>query len=322
VNDRAQTRPSVVALTTWTLLVWVAACGRGTDAKNPTVETGAKVARTAPQNLGPWFAAPESALYDAEQDVYFVSNINGGPLDKDDNGYISRIRPDGGGNQPNWIDGARPDITLNAPKGMAITGGDLWVADIDVVRRFDRRSGAPRGEVAIPGSLFLNDIDAAPDGTLYVSDTGIALDSSGPVPKGADAIYRIAPDGKVEKILEGEELHQPNGVAVVGDQIWVVTYGDKELFQIVDGKKQVAGTLPKGQLDGLLHLADGSFLISSWEASGIYGGPAAGPFELVVQNVPAPADIGFDSKRGLLLVPHLMENQVTLHPIAVTPKPD
>ena len=35
--------------------------------------------------------APESALWDREGDQYLVSNINGTPLAKDNNGFISRV---------------------------------------------------------------------------------------------------------------------------------------------------------------------------------------------------------------------------------------
>src|SRR5256886_1138508 len=41
------------------------------------------------------FLTPESVLHDPAQDIYFVSNINGGPTAKDNNGFISRVRPDG-----------------------------------------------------------------------------------------------------------------------------------------------------------------------------------------------------------------------------------
>ena len=45
----------------------------------------------------------------------------------------------------------------------AIAGDYLYVADLTVIRRFDRRTGAPRGEFAIPGATFLNDVVAAED---------------------------------------------------------------------------------------------------------------------------------------------------------------
>jgi len=40
------------------------------------------------------FLAPESVLHDTAQDIYFVSNINGSPTAKDNNGFISRVRPE------------------------------------------------------------------------------------------------------------------------------------------------------------------------------------------------------------------------------------
>ncbi|HLU47138.1 MAG TPA: hypothetical protein VK116_03610, partial [Planctomycetota bacterium] len=90
---------------------------------------------------------PESALHDPVADVYLISNINGSPFGEDGKGYIARIAPDGEILVEKWIDGETADTTLNAPKGMAIVGDVLWVADVNVVRRFDRESGAPRGEV-------------------------------------------------------------------------------------------------------------------------------------------------------------------------------
>jgi hypothetical protein len=45
-------------------------------------------------------AIPESVLYDAAADVYLVSNINGSPLEKDNNGYISIFTPDGKAGAP------------------------------------------------------------------------------------------------------------------------------------------------------------------------------------------------------------------------------
>ena len=41
------------------------------------------------------FKAPESALLDEARGVLYVSNVNGNPTDKDGNGYISKLSPDG-----------------------------------------------------------------------------------------------------------------------------------------------------------------------------------------------------------------------------------
>ncbi|MCY4074567.1 MAG: hypothetical protein OXH04_03950, partial [Acidobacteria bacterium] len=86
-------------------------------------------------------ATPESAVHDPEADVYLVSNINGGPGDVDDNGFITRLSPDGTITHLKWIDGEDPAVTLHAPKGSAIHGDRFYVADIDTVRVFDRTTG-------------------------------------------------------------------------------------------------------------------------------------------------------------------------------------
>jgi hypothetical protein len=95
--------------------------------------------------------------------------------------------------------------------------------------------------------------------------------------------------------------------------LWVVSFGANELYQIDHGKKTNVVTLPKGSLDGLVLLDDGTFLVSSWEGKAVYRGPATGPFQTVLDNVNAPADIGYDSKRNRLLVPHFMDSIVTIH---------
>ena len=81
------------------------------------------------------FAAPESAYYDAASNSVFVSSINGQILDKDGNGYISRLSPDGKVVTAKWVTG------LNGPKGLRSVGGTLWVADIDEVVGIEIASG-------------------------------------------------------------------------------------------------------------------------------------------------------------------------------------
>ncbi len=70
----------------------------------------------------PGFSKPESVLHDSTQDIYFVSNVNGSPTAKDNNGFISRVRPDGAIENLKFIEGGRAGVTLNAPKGLALSG--------------------------------------------------------------------------------------------------------------------------------------------------------------------------------------------------------
>jgi hypothetical protein len=134
-------------------------------------------------------------------------------------------------------------------------------------------------------------------------------------PTGTDAVYRITRDGNVESIASGEELNGPNGVLVSDAGVWVVTFNSNELYRLVDGEKSDVVTLPAGGLDGIALAADGQLLISSWEGSAVFRGPATGPFEPVAENLASPADIGFDSKRNLLLIPLLQEDRVVISPL-------
>src|SRR5512134_222274 len=93
------------------------------------------------------FRTPESVRYDADLDIYFVSNIDGGMTTKDGNGFISRLGPDGALLDTAFIRGGVNGVVLNAPKGMVVVGDTLWVTDIDAVRAFDKRSGAPVASV-------------------------------------------------------------------------------------------------------------------------------------------------------------------------------
>src|SRR5207249_1150955 len=101
-----------------------------------------------------------SILYEPRSDVYLVSNINGDPTASDGNGFISRVAPDGRILELKWIDGAKPGVRLNGPKGMAVAGDTLYVSDITAVRMFDLRTGAPKDAVVILGSTFMNDLAA------------------------------------------------------------------------------------------------------------------------------------------------------------------
>lgn len=256
------------------------------------------------------FDTPESVIHDEQADVYLVSNIGGNPLEKDGNGFISRVTPEGKVQTLKWIDGSVKGTTLNAPKGMGLQGETLYVADIDVVRMFDRQTGKPKGEVKIKGATFLNDLAASGD-RLVVSDSGL---KAGFAPSGTDAVYELKA-GKAKPIVKDSSLFGPNGLALDGDDVWVAAYRAKTLSRINGGKVVESFDLPQGELDGLVRLADGTFLVSSWAAKAVYQGRPGSGFEPIVSGVEAPADIGHDAKRNQLLIPLFQKNAVEIHPL-------
>lgn len=307
-------RAAVPALTAFAL----AACG---GSPPESVEQAAPPAVAAPpaeiRVAGVGFATPESVLHDAAADVYLVSNINGSPLDLDGNGFISRLAPDGTVSELRWIDGAAEGVTLNAPKGMAIIGDTLYVADISVVRRFDRTTGEPLGEIAIPGATFVNDLAATRDGSLLVSDTGVVFGPEGAEDTGSAAVYLIDQGDVITTVATGPSLERPNGVldSTARDGLVVVPFGGSAVYLLdEDGERLDLAVLPAGGLDGVVETGDGRLLVSSWGGSAVYEvGPTAA-VRTLAENLPAPADLGYDAVRDLVLVPLFNDDAVVLLP--------
>jgi sugar lactone lactonase YvrE len=270
----------------------------------------------------PDFATPECVCYDAVADVYLVSNIHGALLDKDGNGFILRVSPEDG-TRTAWISADQTGVTLNAPKGMAIVGDVLWVSDIDVLRKFDRNSGAPMGEVAIAGATFLNDVTAGPDGSVYCSDSGLDAKFA---PTGTDAIWKVAVDGQVSALVKGVELGQPSGISAQKAGIYVVSWRDGTFYQIdYRGTRTDLGKAPHAQLDGLVRVeaaavgtdGDGGnkssspvWYSTSWQGNAIYRFAVTGGATALPVRLEQAADLCYDPKRNCLVIPMFGENRL------------
>jgi sugar lactone lactonase YvrE len=167
-----------VALATTGLFVAIACTAQQDEAPAAAAKPAPRDVNVAVAVVETGLSTPESVLWDATNNVWYVSNINGGPLQKDDNGYIVRLTADGAvKDSVPFINGTDADVTLHAPKGMALAGDTLWVADIDALRGFSVTTGRPVGEVSLAslGATFLNDVAVGGEGEVYVTDSGISL---------------------------------------------------------------------------------------------------------------------------------------------------
>lgn len=261
--------------------------------------------------------SPESALHDPLADVYLLSNVNGKFTAKDNNGFISRISPDGRVAELKWIEGGEAGVTLHGPAGITISGDTLFVADVDAVRLFGRQTGSPLGEWRVPGAVFLNDLSVGSDGAVYVTDTAIRPTPSGEMEEaGTDAVYRIDRSGSVSPVARDEALQRPNGVIATPEGVLVATFGADEIYRLgSDGNRTRVATLPMGQLDGLLRLPDGSLLVSSWKGKAVYRVGPGGDTTTVLRNATTPAGLGHDAARNRLLVPMVNLNRLVIQPL-------
>lgn len=258
------------------------------------------------------FATPESMEYYAAEDVYLVANINGSPFAKDDNGFISKVSPDGEVLELKWLDGESDHTALNAPKGMAILNNRLYIADIDRIRVFSLPDGQQLQDIPVQGSTFMNGLSAAGENSLYATDSGMA---PGFKPSGTEALYRIGTDGQVQKLKSGQ-LGHPNGVIADGDNIMMVTLGSGQAYFFDgQGETQAVMTLPFNRLDGLLKLADGRIITSSWAAKSIFAINNDYTVDTITDGLESPADLGYDSKRNRLLIPLFLKDEVVIYPL-------
>ncbi len=263
--------------------------------------------------------APESAVYDQNRDVYLVSNIGGSSGVADNNGYILVVDPANDNEAKRWASGEGDDgVTLNSPKGMAISNGVLWVADIDTMRRFYSATGKPLGDpIHIAGSTALNDVCAAPDGTVIVSDSGIG---SYFIPTFNDAIYRVFPDGTVETVVAPPDSRLPNGVFCESDgNVLVVNLLPWPWAKVSrvsgDGETTPVASLPKGVLDGIEKDDDGSLYVSSLCLDGVYRIKPDNKIEVVAEGIDSPADFALDKNRDLMILPSKDRNELHIIPL-------
>ncbi|HVH41756.1 MAG TPA: hypothetical protein VM925_05415 [Labilithrix sp.] len=289
------------------------------DAKRPPFAAGAPpllepVLKFLPAD---GLRGPASVIHDEASDVYLSSNVDGGPVDADGRAFISKLAPDGRKVLARWIEGGKNKVVLNAPRGMALRGDELYVADIDTVRIFDRRTGAPMDAVKIPGTKFLSDVTVAPDGSILVSDGGLSANAGGNdlEVSGTGTVYAIYRDRHVTNInfVAKETLASPTALFATPDRIWSVSSRTGELFWIdAHGKLNDIQKLPEGALEGIVAVGD-ELLVSSRAASAILRGRLNGKWRIAIGDVRSPADIGYDRTRRRVLVPLFTEDEVRIY---------
>lgn len=236
---------------------------------------------------------PESVLFDAGNQVLYVSNIDGKPDEKDGKGSIGKVDLDGKIIATDWVSG------LNAPKGMALINNMLWVADVDELACINIKSGRIVQHVKIAGAQFLNDVAADSKGTIYVSDSKTK---------------------KVHMVVKGrstvllDNLKGPNGVLVYNNEVYVLD--DGVLYKVGKGKLliKLAGGLD-GHTDGLENVQGNDFLVSGWMGV-IYYVKGDGSVEKMLdtreQKVNS-ADIGYDAKNRIVYVPTFLKNSIVAY---------
>jgi sugar lactone lactonase YvrE len=216
-------------------------------------------------------------------------------------------------------------LVLNEPLGSDISAGVLYLADRDggtnpndpvvsVVRRFDMKTGAPRGETRVEKSNGFNDLEATDDGTIYATQTG----AGGQNPDASTwQVWKITPKGEASIFIQGAPLRQPNGIAFdEKGNIVVVNIGNDEVLTFgQDGKLLKTENAAQAGNDGLVIMKDGTKYVSSVVNGGVSRIRPGKKAELIAQNIPNPASMCYDSGANQLVIPMNANNAMAFIPL-------
>lgn len=262
--------------------------------------------------------SPQSFLATPSGQTYFISNINGDPTQKDNNGFITKLDKEGKLIELEFIRGGRGDTILHAPKGMAIVGDILYVVDIDTLRGFDIDSGRAVATISITadpvGVATTGLTDVAYDGhrTLYVSDTD------------TNTIYRVDLANHsyaVSLLTRDDRLAGPRGLAVhprTGHLI-AVSWNEGSIIDITP--EGVVEVLVSNSffswrfknLDGVDFDTWGSMYVSDFTAGKVWRVTPDENFKVIAEYLPTPADISVDRTNHLILVPYIYGNAAEIN---------
>ncbi len=239
----------------------------------------------------------ESVYFDEQRNVLYVSCINGNPVEKDQNGFIAKVSPEGKIIVQKWITG------LNAPKGMGIIGNNLYVADIDRIVEINIDKSTVSKEYPVEGAKFLNDITTDPQGNVYVSDMATNI------------ILRLK-NGIVEQWLQDDQIKSPNGLCYENNDLLIGTSSGIYSVRISDKKFWLTVKI-SGGIDGLEADGQGNYIISDWKGKIQVVNSTDEP--VVLSNTTEEginaADIKYLPGKRLLYVPTFGDNRVMAYKV-------
>ena len=252
----------------------------------------------------PVLEVPECAHFNPADKLLYVSNVSGKPAEKNNKGFISTVDLTGKVVELKWATG------LNAPKGMAIHGNSLYVSDIDTLVQIDLKTGRIQKRYPAEGAVFLNDVAADADGTIYAGD------SSGENSR----LYRLH-QGKLESWLAAPDIERPNGLLMQGDRLLAGHGGDGTLYSIdLKTKKVTAIAKTDSGIDGLKPDGKGNYFTSNWKSRTAL--ITAEGKTIVLMDTAASkmnaADFEYLPDEELLIVPTFFDNRLVAYHVEDT----
>ena len=234
------------------------------------------------------FSGPESAIYDAERDRYFVTNAL--------NGRIVEINSD-------W-DTTFYHTAIPRVLGMVIVDDTLYVTNAARIMSYNLVTDAVHRIYQISGGSDLNDITCDGKGYLYITNNSAGL------------VHKLNIDDGTNSII-ASGFYLPNGILYdsVNDYLIMCSFGYHAPIRSIslDGSSvSIIESTPYNDLDGLTEDNDGNIYVSSWGENAVfrYDRDFSEPPQLIVEGLAGPADIYFNKINNILVIPNWQDNTV------------
>jgi len=254
------------------------------------------------------FRQPESVVFDRVAGAIYVSNVNGDPMKKDDNGFISKLGPDGKVVTMEWVKG------LDSPTGLALANGKLYAADVDQIAEIDIAKGEITKRYEAPGSKFLNDLAADKTGRVYASDMV------------TNSIW-VLDGGRLSLLMQDDALDNPNGLLAEDGRLVVASWGKMapdfstkvpghmKAVDLATKKVSALGdSTPAGNFDGVEPDGKGGYLVTDWASGGLFQVTNNGKATRLHPLAKGSADLGVGPE-GIVLIPMMMDGTVAAYKV-------
>jgi len=242
---------------------------------------------------------PESVLYDQSNNVLYFSNINNPMANEDGNGSIGRLSLTGKIQEVEWVVGG-----MDSPKGLGLSKGLLYVADLTKVIVIDTKSGKVVRTIKVNDAGMLNDITVDGQGVVYVSDSD------------KKRVYRLN-NNQAEVWLEKDYFQKPNGLLAHQNKFYMIDMNAGIFYEVDKTTKElrkIANGLVGG--DGIVPYGN-DFIISNWNGE-IHHVSANGQVTKILDTKADKvnaADIEYIPAQKLLLVPTFFANKVVAYQV-------
>jgi hypothetical protein len=210
---------------------------------------------TAVVRLSVGFEQPFGAVFDAATNAWYISNVSGDLSNftnlKDGRGWITKISAD-----YKTVDHSFYTTGMNAPAGLRIYGGKLYVPDVDQLVVIDLQTRAAVRSMTVTPQIFL---------IPYVAMTDVDVDSTGTAYASETVGNRILKFAMPTMPASGYTSYQPAGVML-------------PTTVLIDGTKLIVGTTGNPMMAGSLgalytmNLIDGSMVKSLGTLAANYQG--------------------------------------------------